>query len=419
MTFIVCAVTEHEALVASDGRLVAWDASGLRPISDGYRKFEIVSPGVAIAVSGPVDIASRVFELAERTARRGRRTVMDDVVRSLAAQLPAWHRRYCESAGPHQAAGAGVIVVGFDQVAGRCRLVLFTPDANYTPREPVYAHPSLCGRPVWQHLGSNAKDLVSTMAVPALSRVADWAEWPAALLALKEQASQKYSDTIGGQAFGVRLGRGYTVDLEDGCAVAFPPDDPRAALACQAPDETQESHPVSAGTLPVALNFSAAVTVAPYSNEPIQKTSKTIRIPGVAFQPATSSTPWYVDPSGAVGANGAVLVNGYAPIPIPTGTTVTAYRMRSKIALTGTVTVTLVKCTDTTTSGIGIGATTSAATGTAFATTEAGAFSGEALTGSAYILGVSIDATGAGAATDVLLAWVDVDYTSPALDVSL
>lgn len=167
----------------------------------------------------------------------------------------------------------------------------------------------------------------------------------------------------------------------------------------------------------LASDWSDTVTVTPYTAQAIQHTGKTLRIPAADFH---SEATTYTFLSGA-GRNTTKTLNRLRrSVELPVGAAIVGFRGRgiSKSA-NAEVTFNLLKSSDETETGLLSVAGLIDDAADTYETAEATLTAAETTDGSAYYATVDLDDSSATSAGDARFAWVEVDYESPALDVSL
>lgn len=195
-------------------------------------------------------------------------------------------------------------------------------------------------------------------------------------------------------------------------------------IASMLPGEVAALSVAEAAALPaygLAGTFSEVVTVTPYSNTAVQKTSKTLRVPAQAFVSSGVSLTLNYNVTGTISPSVADSGLAYAPLPIPRGATVVGGRFRGYLNATSCAISIAIAGSDNDASGVAtyysedIVAPTSG-----FATTElAENATVEASDEVVLFLIADFQAGGAAVPSDVQLLWVEIDYTAPFLDVSL
>lgn len=180
---------------------------------------------------------------------------------------------------------------------------------------------------------------------------------------------------------------------------------------------------VAAMTLAVAAALSSTipwsdatdiVTVTPYSNQAIQKTTKTLRLSGTDFFGANGMFD-----AGEFRALFGTSTTANARIGLPSDATIVGWRHRTYLGdVAGNVDVTLKKAIDGSVTPIDSDGRSGSSSGYATSATQVVSIP---IDNSAfhYYATVLIDATLLANAQDARLGYVDIDYTSPSLDVSL
>lgn len=173
------------------------------------------------------------------------------------------------------------------------------------------------------------------------------------------------------------------------------------------------------GSAVVASAWSDVVTVTPYVDQAIQRTTKTLRVPSTAFRPWNArTTPWVADDGDVYADEATAICIGYAAPQLPVGATVTALRARVYgVHANGAIAITFRKTVDSTATVLaGLYATVSGNLG-GYATAAQSLT--EIIGADAYDLSVIIDNQFTPNPDDVRMSWVELDYTSPSLDISL